>query len=98
MLFGSHLFLFWFLPITLAVCHALCYVCNHMANPERNQRVCDMLPRLATYWLAFASLVFCGWWQPEDLTILLLVIAIHWTDVAIIMPGKWKALLKPDHP
>ncbi|MFK8018774.1 MAG: MBOAT family protein [Pseudomonadales bacterium] len=55
MLFNSIEFLVFFLPITIGVFHLLRCYC----------------PAASNYWLAIASLIFYGWWEPRYLVLLL---------------------------
>jgi len=68
MLFNSYEFLFVFLPIVLVGFHGFC-IRGHA--------------RLATGWLALASLFFYGWWDPRYLLLLGASIAMNF------MIGKW---------
>ncbi|HXV32268.1 MAG TPA: MBOAT family O-acyltransferase, partial [Sinorhizobium sp.] len=63
MLFNSVPFIWVFLPITLAVCFLL------------SARVSM---RAATAWLAFASIVFYGYWRIEDVPVLLGSIGVNY--------------------
>lgn len=63
MLFNSHDFLFWFLPLTLAGF----FVFGHL----RYERV-------AIGWLVMASLLFYAWWRVEYLALLVLSILINY--------------------
>ncbi len=78
MLFGSCIFLFWFPTITLAVYYALNWVSKNRVDPMTDARWLEFSPKLPTYWLAFASFVFYGWWRLEYCVLLLLVIAINY--------------------
>ena len=64
MLFNSYVFLFGFLPVTLAVFFLL-------GRPR------PAGPALA--WLFAASLFFYAWWNPADLPFLLLSIALNYS-------------------
>ena len=62
MLFNSHVFLFVFLPVTLA---------GFVALRGRHAR-------LTVAWLALASLVFYGWWNPDHVPLLVGSILANW--------------------
>src|SRR5260370_14488746 len=66
MLFNSYLFVLLFLPATLLIFHALRNSGQH---------------RMATAALAFASLVFYGWWSVQALLLLLILMAANYTVV-----------------
>lgn len=56
MLFNSYIFIFVYLPLTLAVFFLL-------GRAGQQQR--------ATSWLVFMSLLFYGWWNPVYLALIL---------------------------
>ena len=66
MLFNSYLFILLFLPAALFIFHALRSSGQH---------------RMATAALAFASLVFYGWWSVQALLLLLFLMAANYTLV-----------------
>src|SRR5258708_38647594 len=66
MLFNSYLFILLFLPVTLSIFPALRDGGRH---------------RMATAALAFASLVFYGWWSVQALLLLLILMAANYTVV-----------------
>ena len=69
MLFNSYLFLFIFLPVTLAVYYAL--------GP--------LNVRLAALWLCLTSLVFYGWWNPQFVVLLAGSIAFNYLVSQLIL-------------
>src|SRR5258708_32509499 len=66
MLFNSYLFILLFLPATLFIFHTLRNSGQH---------------RMATAALAFASLIFYGWWSVQALLLLLILMAANYTMV-----------------
>ena len=66
MLFNSYLFILVFLPATLFIFHTLRNSGQH---------------RMATAALAFASLIFYGWWSVQALLLLLILMAANYTVV-----------------
>ncbi|HSV25820.1 MAG TPA: MBOAT family O-acyltransferase [Xanthobacteraceae bacterium] len=66
MLFNSYIFILLFLPATLFIFHALRTSGRH---------------RMATAALAFASLVFYGWWSLQALLLLLILMAANYAVV-----------------
>lgn len=81
MLFNSHIFIFAFLPLTLAVFFLL----------GRSGR---RGPALG--WLLAASLFFYGWWNPWDLPFLLLSIALNYSLARALRhtpDGHWRRVL-----
>ncbi|MEE9543666.1 MAG: MBOAT family protein, partial [Thermodesulfobacteriota bacterium] len=62
MLFNSHIFIFLFLPITLAGFFLIGKTWNH---------------RYATIWLTIASLFFYGWWNPVYLILIVFSIIFN---------------------
>lgn len=69
MLFNSYLFLFLFLPVTLAA-HYL---------------FASISPRLAAVWLCITSLVFYGWWNPQFVMLLIGSIAFNYAISQVIL-------------
>ena len=63
MLFNSHIFIFFFLPITLLVFHQIGRRGKH---------------RLAISWLVAASFFFYGWWNPPYLGLILISILFNY--------------------
>ena len=78
MLFNSHTFIFFFLPLTFALFFLLART-SHL---------------LAAGWLAAASLFFYGWWNPAYVALLLLSIVFNYcagmviARVAATNPGR----------
>ncbi|MFJ3463840.1 MBOAT family O-acyltransferase [Achromobacter spanius] len=69
MLFNSYLFLFIFLPVTLAAYYALG----------------RLNVRLAALWLCLTSLVFYGWWNPQFVVLLAGSIAFNYLVSQLIL-------------
>ena len=69
MLFNSYLFLFLFLPVTLAA-HYLFSAIS---------------PRMAAVWLCITSLVFYGWWNPQFVMLLIGSIAYNYAISQVIL-------------
>src|SRR5260370_2300851 len=76
MLFNSYLFVLLFLPATLLIFHALRNSGQH---------------RMATAALAFASLIFYGWWSVQALLLLLILIAANYTMVWCLLRNSARA-------
>src|SRR4051794_990668 len=74
MLFNSHVFVFVFLPVTLAGFFLL-------------GRTGRRAPALA--WLFGASVVFYAWWNPADLPFLLLSIALNYLTARALRRLPW---------
>ncbi len=63
MLFNSYIFIFLFLPVTVAVFFALGGIGHH---------------RVAISWLVAASLFFYGWWNPAFVTLILFSVLFNY--------------------
>ncbi|MEN7526309.1 MBOAT family O-acyltransferase [Cupriavidus sp. DL-D2] len=76
MLFNSAIFIFAFLPITLAGYYTLLYFSR---------------TELSLAWLTGCSLVFYGWWNPAHLWLITASIAFNYTIGRLIShPGKFR--------
>ena len=78
MLFNSYLFLFLFLPVTLAA-HYL---------------FASISPRLAAVWLCITSLVFYGWWNPQFVMLLVGSIAFNYAVSQVILSTSHRPRLQ----
>ncbi len=63
MVFSSYIFLFWFLPLTLAIYFALAG---------------EKMKSVRTLWLTVVSFVFYGWWRPDFLSLMVISTALDW--------------------
>ena len=79
MLFNSYIFLFAFLPVTLAGYFLL---------------GCTRRGRLANVWLLFASLVFYGWWNVHYLPLLILSILVNYVLSIAILHFRQQARIR----
>ncbi|MGO4302541.1 MBOAT family O-acyltransferase [Cupriavidus sp. RAF12] len=76
MLFNSAIFIFAFLPITLAGYYALLYFSHR---------------ELTLAWLTLCSLAFYGWWNPAHLWLITISIAFNYaTGRLISRPGRFR--------
>jgi len=82
MLFNSHVFIFAFLPVTLAGYFLLCRL---------------RLTYGARVWLAFASLVFYGWWDVRYVPLILVSIAFNYTVGRLLIAWGKPASRLSDH-
>jgi alginate O-acetyltransferase complex protein AlgI len=72
-LFNSYIFLLVFLPVSLLGYYSL----GHYANSTA-----------AKFWLAIASFVFYGWWNPAFVVLLLLSIAVNYALSVLILDAE----------
>lgn len=67
MVFTTHIFVFYFLPIVLAVYYALPYLSRQWVGRS------ETLSRLRNLWLLVVSYAFYGWWNPWFVLLMLFV-------------------------
>lgn len=78
MLFNSFVFIFGFLPATLAG--------FYIAAQARRQ--------IAAVWLVLASLIFYGWWNPALVILLLISIATNYSTALLILRTEMRPRLQ----
>lgn len=78
MLFNSYLFLFLFLPLTLAAHYLISAVSL----------------RMAAVWLCITSLVFYGWWNPQFVLLLIGSIAFNYIISQVILSTSGRPRLQ----
>jgi alginate O-acetyltransferase complex protein AlgI len=82
MVFTTHIFVFYFLPVVLLVYYALPLAVNRFGGRA------DTLSRCRNLWLLTMSYVFYGWWNPWFILLMLCVsVANYGCGRAICRPG-----------
>jgi alginate O-acetyltransferase complex protein AlgI len=73
MVFSSHFFLFWFLPLALAGYYALAAASQRMRN----------------LWLALTGYVFYGWAEPRFVLLMFVTTSLDWMLSLVIARRSW---------
>ncbi|MBE7499126.1 MAG: MBOAT family protein [Verrucomicrobiales bacterium] len=82
MVFSTHIFLFYFLPVVLAIYYALPWV-GHVAGLSE-----EAVSRTRNGWLLIASYGFYGWWNPWYVLLMLWVTLVsHASGLLLTQPG-----------
>lgn len=72
MVFTTHIFVFYFLPVLLGVYYALPLVINRLGGSS------EAISRGRNLWLLFMSYVFYGWWNPWFILLMFFVTAANY--------------------
>ncbi len=81
MVFSTYLFMFYFLPLLLAVYYALPVLSRALGVSA------DVLSRARNVWLLGMSYVFYGWWNPWFIVLMLLITIANYSCGWIISRG-----------
>lgn len=82
MVFSTYIFIFYFLPLVLAVYYALPYVARVLGGGS------EFVSRVRNGWLLLASYVFYGWWDPWFILLMFFVTAANYVcGWVIAWPG-----------
>jgi alginate O-acetyltransferase complex protein AlgI len=72
MVFTTHIFVFYFLPLVLAVYYALPWLLRGLGGKE------ETLSQARNLWLLAMSYVFYGWWNPRFILLMFFVTAVNY--------------------
>jgi alginate O-acetyltransferase complex protein AlgI len=72
MVFTTHIFVFYFLPLVLAVYYALPWLLRGLGGKE------ETLSQARNLWLLAMSYVFYGWWNPRFILLMLFVTVVNY--------------------
>ena len=72
MVFTTHIFVFYFLPLVLAVYYALPWLLRGRGGKE------ETLSQARNLWLLAMSYVFYGWWNPRFILLMFFVTVVNY--------------------